>query len=189
MWDVHTTAIEVFVHVAQEVRQLEGVSEIARRADCGLVRRLKDGQHHFADHGCRTIHVDEEVIPRLILLDRQVHRHAAQESTKASLVDLAGLYGVDDRSQDGIARLPCRQVGEEAVAEILECTLTGLNWHGTEVVNDVVCIATEPVQRMHVPLLFPWQHLGRPVVRRAMALVELTTQFITLCERELVRRQ
>jgi hypothetical protein len=59
-------------------------------------RRLEDRQHQFADHRGGPVHVDAQVVPRLVRGDRQVHRHRVQEAPEALGIDAEGPDGVND---------------------------------------------------------------------------------------------
>jgi len=54
--------------------------------------------------------------------------------------------------------------------------------HWTEFINDVIGVPTESIQRMYVRALLRREHLGGPVVRGAMAFVEVLAQRIALRE-------
>ena len=58
--------------------------------------RLEDGQHHLADHRGRAVHVDEQIVPGLVLADRQVHRHRCEEPAEHIGIVSERAHGVDD---------------------------------------------------------------------------------------------
>ena len=152
---VDPAAVEVLVHVAQEVRQLEGVAELpgVARARSGVVR-LEDRQHHLADHRGRPVHVAEQVVPGLVGLDGEVHGHRAQEPAEAVGVDVEGPDRVDHGLQHRVVGVAALEVGEEAVAEVGERPWPARrSAHVAEVVDDVVGVAAEPVQGVHVVAL------------------------------------
>ena len=101
---VHAPPVEVLADVAEEVGQLEGEAEVTRRAGRGVRPWLEDRQHHLADDGRRSVHVAEEVVPRLVLGHRKVHRHRAQEPAEAAGIDGERAHGVHDRLEEHVVR-------------------------------------------------------------------------------------
>ena len=94
----------------------------------------------------------------------------------------------------GSSDLPGVEVGEEPVTEVGQRGCAHLGRHiattlGRDLVDDVVGVAGERVQGVHVVLLDLRQHLRRPVVRGAVALVELAAQLVALVERDRTGRQ
>ena len=87
-----------------------------------------------------------------------------------------------DRLEHRVVAAARVEVGEEAVAERGELFLAHLGRHIAEVVDDVVGVAAEPVQRVHVVALDAGQRVRRPVVGRAVALVERAAQLVRLVE-------
>ncbi len=160
-----------------------------------VVGGLEDRQHHLADHRCRAVHVAEQVVPGGVRLDGEVHRHRAEEPAEAPrgrcrMPRTVWTDGLEHRIV-GLARL---EVGEEPVAEVGERRGAHLGRHVAptlrgDLVDDVVGVAGERVQRMDVVLLDLGQHLGRPVVGGAVALVELPAQLVALVERDRPGRQ
>ncbi len=152
-----------------------------------VVGGLEDRQHHLADDGCRAVHVDEQVVPGVVRLDGEVHRHRAQEAAEALRIDGEGAHRVDDRLQHRIVGAARIEIGEEAVAEIGECGGAVLDRDvstalGRDLVDDVVGVPGERVQRVDMVLFDLRQHLRRPVVGRAVALVEVLAERIALVE-------
>ena len=105
--------------------------------------------------------------------DRQVHRHRLQEAGEAVGILSERAHGVDDGLEDGVVGAAGGEVGEEAVTEICECLGAHVAGDVVEVVDDVVGVPAERIQRPYVVPLDARQRPGRPVVRGAVALVEL----------------
>ena len=73
---------------------------------CSVVR-LQDRQHHLADHCGRTVHVLQQVVPRFVLFDGEIHGHAPQEAAEALWIDGKLSHSVDHRHENGICRSTC----------------------------------------------------------------------------------
>ncbi len=180
--------VEVLADVAQEVRELEGVAELAGGFDGGIVDRLEDRQHHLADHGRRSVHVPLEVGVGLVRLDGEVHGHRRQEATYTVGVDPERPHGVDHRLEHEVVAVAGLEAVEEAVAEVGQRLGPDVDRHGTALVDDVVGVAAEPVQGVHVVALDLGQDGRGPVVGRPVGLVQHAAVLVGLLERDRAHR-
>ena len=111
------------------------------------------GQHHLADDCRGSVHVAEQVVVGLVRVDRQVHRHRTKEAPEAVGVDVEAADGVHDGFENGVVAAPLFEISEEAIAERRERLLANVGGDVAEVVDDVVGVPAEPVQRVDVVAL------------------------------------
>ena len=156
----------------------------AVRQGGGVVGRLEDRQHHLADHRRRAVHVDQQIVVGLVACDGEVHRHRAQEAAEAVGVDVEGRARcAPPPSAPG--RRSARRRGRRRSGRRSRrgrVSRLGRSAPPAEVVDDVVGVAAEGVQGVHVVALDRGSTHGRPVVRGAVALVELAGTRVALLE-------
>ncbi|CAB4817748.1 unannotated protein [freshwater metagenome] len=103
--DVHPTAVKIFTHVTQKIRQLECQAQVSSVRNRRWASRLQNGQHHLADHAGRAVHVIAEVIPGCVRIHAQIHGHGVQEAMEQLWVDGEGLDGMHHGLEDQVIGL------------------------------------------------------------------------------------
>ena len=148
--------------------ELEGDAEVGgvRLGDLARDERLEHRHHLQADDRRRAVHVGHQVGVRRVLGDRQVHPHRGQEVLDVLQRDVPPPHGVDDRPADLVlaARRPRRRRGtgrpSRPASRPSRASVSVL----AEVVDDLVGVAREAVQRVHVrPLPGRQQQRGQVV--------------------------
>ncbi len=175
---VDAAAAQVLVDVADEIGQLERLSErggIRRRVLAGA-DGAQDGQQLQPDHLGRAVHVALQRRPVRVVGDRQVHPHRRPGSRRTDPTPMSYVRAVcttavsDGSSSHG--RFPTRLLNSR-VDNCWSWSAALLDAAGAvEVVEDVVGAAGEPVQRVHRRALAGRQQPGGQEERLAVLGVD-----------------
>ena len=133
----------------------------ARAAYARGVERLEDRDHLQADDGGRPVHVAEQVVPRRVLGDGEVHRHRRAGTPRSARPGCPSAAPCRRRrAPTGSSLAPVRTSARNCSPQRDEPVglLRGRQRRG-QVVDDLVGVAGEAVQRVHV----------RPLRRRQQA--------------------
>ena len=121
-------------------------------------QRLEDRQHHLADHRGRAVHVDEQVVPggvavtvRSIAIERRKRWKHAGSMSKARTVCTTAL---STGSSEAPGARSAKKRSPKSASAFSRSSTVGRS----EVVDDVVGVAAERVERPHVVALHPRQH-------------------------------
>ena len=154
-------AVEVFADVAEEVGELERVAQVAgvrqwRRR--GRAARGSAASSRRSPPPSRPCTRAGRPTSRSVV-DGEVHRHRAEEPAEAVGVDVERAHRVDHRLQHRVVGLrPRSRSAKNRSPKSASAVARRVDRRRTEVVDDVVGVAAEPIQRMHVVALDRRQH-------------------------------
>ena len=154
---VDALSLQIFVDIAQEIRELKRPAECCG-VRCGLLDRRHGAQyrkHLQPDRFGGAAHVEVERVAVRIVGDREIHPHRRQKVIEQLGADLIPADGVGNRGEYGLVAVIT--AGEKPVSQLLQPFGPDFGAHlRIKVIKDVVGVAGEAVQRVH----------GRTLVRR-----------------------
>ena len=176
---VGAAPVEVLGDVADEVGELEGEAELpGRLAGRGRVGAAQDRQHHGADDRRRALHVVEQVVVGRVRGDGQVHRHALQERREVVPVQVEDGDGVQHGRQQRVVDRRAVQAGHEPAGPVVEPGGPLGRRQVLGAVDDLVGVAGEAVEGVHMSPFPGGQQPGGEIVGAAVAFVQLTAAVI-----------
>ena len=170
--EVDAAELCVLAHVAQEVRQLEGLAEPAERHVLGLGHAEQRG-HHPPDRARRAVHVGVELVPAVHLHGRAVDAHRVHVVVQLLERQPVAAAGVDERGRTGWrGAASCASHASSAARR------TSGEVGAARPVDDLVGGADVGVQRVRRGPDRGGQAPRGPVVRRVVATVHAPARVV-----------
>ena len=178
---VDPSAPQILADVAKEVAELERDAQVCGIGigDFAWDQRLEDRHHLQADDGRRAVDVAHQVRVGGVTGDGQVHPHAREERLDVVHRDLPAAHRVDDRPADRVVA----PAGLDVLNELRPPAdqpvgLLRVGERAGQVVDDLVGVTGEAVERMDVGALPVRQQQRREVVGLAVARVEPAARLV-----------
>ena len=176
---IDASAVQILGRVADEVRELERDAELHREVVGRRIRWLQDRHHLQSDDRGRAVDVLIQVLVRGVLGHGEIHAHGMQESFEMFARDLPAQDRIHNRPAHRIVRTPTFEVGEECIAPGAQPVgLLLIGQCRSQIVDDLIGVPREAVQRVDVGPLAGREQQCREVVGLAVGRIELPAPFV-----------
>ncbi len=157
--EVDASARRILVHVAKDVDELQGDTELIGALERDRVTESEDAHAHAPDDRRDEVRIRAQLVPRRVARGREVHRDAVDEHLELLDRDRVAAHGQREHPHHGIGGIARARVVETATM-MLETRMPRL---APREVRIVVHLAREVVQRVDGDALLARQRDEPPV--------------------------